>query len=80
MEVTRETFKGSRASTQNLILFDSINALHDKLDIFNDSCALNHKDIDDRIKKSGRTNKFISGGSGLFGGWLAVITSKLFGI
>ena len=79
MDVTRETFKGSDDATQNLILFDSIQDLGGKLDAFTAGCSKKHAKIDKDIKRSGNINKGISAGSGLFGGFLAVLMSKLFG-
>ena len=80
MEISRETFKVSDNSTQNLILFDSIKNLDEKLDVFNVGCDSKHDQLDGAIKRSGKVNKGISAGSGLFGGFLAVILSKLTGV
>ena len=78
MEVTRDTFREASPEAQNLILFDSIQNVSSKLDKFHGSCTNKHEDIDRRILRSGRANKAISGASGLFGGFLAVIFQKFF--
>jgi hypothetical protein len=80
METSRNTFEKADNSTQNLILFDSIVAVGDKLDSFNSNCENKHVKIDGAIKSSGRVNKAISSGSGLLGGFLAVAMSKIFGV
>jgi hypothetical protein len=80
MEISRDTFKGSDNATQNLILFDSILAIGDKLDSFNSNCENKHVKIDGDIKRSGRINKAMSSASGLIGGFLAVAMSKIFGV
>ena len=80
MEISRDTFKDSDNSTQNLILFDSIKDMCDKIDAFNSGCNSKHDQLDGAIKRSGKVNKGISAGSGLFGGFLAVILSKLTGV
>ncbi len=80
MEISRETFKESGNSAQNLILFDSIKSLGEKLDAFDVGHKDKHDQLDKDIKRSGRINKGISAGSGLFGGFLAVVTSKIFGL
>jgi hypothetical protein len=43
-------------------------------------CDSRHLEVDKKIVRSGKVNKGISAGTGLFGGWLAVITSKLLGM
>jgi hypothetical protein len=80
MEVTRDTFKGSDNGTQNLILFDSMMSLGEKLDSFNSSCENKHLKIETDIRRSGRINKATSAGSGFFGGFMAIIGSKFFGL
>jgi len=80
MDVSRETFKQSDNGTQNLILFDSIQSIGEKLDGFNSQCENKHVKIEADIKRSGKVNKGISAGSGLFGGFLAVVMSKFFGV
>jgi hypothetical protein len=80
MEIKRDTFKGSDNATQNLILYDSITAVGEKLDLFNSNCKIKHVKIDGDIRRSGRINKALSSGSGLMGGFLAVAMSKIFGI
>ena len=80
MEVSRETFRESDNSTQNLILFDSIQdivgSLKEKHAIHDEA----HSKLNSAVKRSGRINRATSAGSGLFGGFLAVIASKFFGI
>lgn len=80
MEIVRDTFKASDRDTQNLILFDSITAVGDKVDSLCSSCEVRHLKIDDDIRRSGRINKAVSSGSGLFGGFIAVVMSKVFGM
>lgn len=80
METSRNTFEKADNSTQNLILFDSIVAVGDKLDSFNSNCENKHVKIDGDIKRSGRVSKALSSGSGLIGGFLAVAMSKVFGV
>lgn len=80
MDISRETFKGSDRETQNLILFDTILGVYEKIDELNAGCEKKHTAIDIKIKKSGRINKVISGGGGLFGGFIATISSKMFGL
>jgi hypothetical protein len=80
MEITRDTFKTSDRDTQNLILYDSITAVGDKVDSLCSSCDQRHRRIDDDIRRSGRINKAISSGSGLIGGVIAFVTSKVFGM
>lgn len=80
MEVSRDTFKESDNATQNLILFDSISSVSLKLDAFNAGCDSKHTKIEADIKRSGRVNKGFSAGSGLIGGFLAVILSKFTGV
>lgn len=80
MEVSRETFKKADNSTQNLILFDSINDIVDSL---KEKHAIHddmHFKLNGAIRKSGKINRATSAGSGLLGGFLAVIASKIFGI
>jgi len=79
MEISRETFKESSVGAQNLILFDSINAIGQKLDAFNAGCDQKHDKIEGDIKRSGRINKGISAGTGLLGGFIAVLMSKIGG-
>ena len=80
MDVSRETFEQSDNSTQNLLLFDSLRNIDQKLDAFNAGCTSKHEKLDKDIVRSGRINKAISSGSGLLGGAFAVIASKVFGI
>jgi hypothetical protein len=80
MEVTRDTFKGSDNCTQNLILYDSINAIGIKLDSFNTSCENKHLLIETDIRRSGRINKATSAGSGFLSGFLTVLGSKFLGL
>ena len=79
MEVQRETFKEANNSTQNLILFDSIQDLCEKVDTFSSDHKLKHEKLDKGIKASGRINKALSAGSGLVGGFLAFFGSKFLG-
>ena len=79
MEVERETFKGADNSTQNLLLFDSIKSLCEKVDSFSAGCSAKHEKVDAAIVRSGRINKSVSAGSGLLGGFLAFFASKVFG-
>jgi hypothetical protein len=39
-----------------------------------------HDKLDKHIRSSGKVNKTISAGSGLLGGFIAVVSAKLFGI
>lgn len=79
MEVNRETFKGANNSTQNLILFDSILAVSEKLDGFNSECENKHTLIDTKLARSGKINKGITAATGLLGGFIAFFTSKIIG-
>ena len=79
MEVQRETFKEANNSTQNLILFDSIQGLCEKVDTFSQSHELKHEKLDNGIKTSGRINKALTVTSGLVGGFLAFFGSKFLG-
>jgi hypothetical protein len=80
MEISRETFKGSDNSTQNLTLFDSINALNHDMADRDARHQEKHDKLDKHIRSSGKVNKTISAGSGLLGGFIAVVSAKLFGI
>ena len=80
MEVSRETFKGSDGSTQNLILFDSIKDIGDTLTLRHAEHDDKHVNLDEAILRSGRVNRRISAGSGLFGGFLAALASRFFGL
>jgi len=80
MEVSRETFKGSDESTQNLILFDSIKDISDTLAQRHAEHDEKHVKLDECILKSGKVNRRISAGSGLFGGFLAALASRYFGL
>lgn len=80
MEISRETFKGSDGSTQNLILFDSIKGISDTLALRHAEHDEKHDKLDESISKSGKVNRRISAGSGLFGGFLAALASKYFGL
>lgn len=80
MEVSRETFRESDNSTQNLILFDSIKDIVDTLKEKHVIHDEKHLKIDRDIRRSGRINLAANSGSGLLGGFLAVIASKFFGI
>ena len=79
MNVERETFKGADNPTQNLILFDSIQNLCEKVDSFSSGCTGKHEKVDVAIARSGKVNKAVSAGSGLLGGFLAFFASKVFG-
>ena len=79
MEVKRETFKDANNSLQNLILFDSIQDLCEKVDTFSSDHKIKHEKLDKGIRTSGRVNKTISAGSGLLGGFLAFFGSKFLG-
>lgn len=79
MDVSRDTFEKSNNGTQNLLLFDSIQALHLKLDGFNSRCDIRHDEIDVKVARSGKLNRFISAGSGALSGFVAVIGSKFMG-
>ena len=79
MEVQRETFKGATNSTQNLLLYDSLQSLCDKVDSFSTEHKLKHEKLDKDIKRSGRINKAITATSGLLGGFLAFFGSKFLG-
>jgi hypothetical protein len=80
MEISRDTFEGSDNSTQNLILFDSIKSLDKCLKERDVSHRSEHDKQDQAIKASGKVNRRISAGSGLFGGFIAVVMSKIFGL
>ena len=80
MDVSRETFKGSDESTQNLILFDSIKDVSDILAQRHTEHDEVHAKLDCGILKSGKVNRRISAGSGLFGGFLAALASRYFGL
>jgi len=80
METSRETFEGADSSTQNLILFDSIKSLDDKICKRHAQHDQKHDELDKHVVKSGRINRATSAGSGLVGGFLAVVMSKIFGI
>jgi len=80
MEISRDTFKDSDNSTQNLILYDSIQDLCEKIDKKNICHDDEHLKLKRSISRSGKVNGTLSAGSGLFGGFLAVITSKIFGL
>jgi len=79
MEVKRETFKDANNSTQNLILFDSINGLCEQVDKFSTEHELKHVKLDKDIKRSGKINKAITATSGLMGGFIAFFGSKFLG-
>ena len=80
MDVTEKTFHRADPSTQNWLLFDSIQEMNKKLDGIDVRCEKKHTDVDEKISKAGKLNKGIAAGTGIFGGWLAVITSKVFGM
>ena len=80
MEASRETFKGADPDTQNLILFDSIKGLGDKICERHAQHDEKHDKLDKDIVKSGKVNRRTSAASGLVGGFLAVVVSKVFGI
>jgi len=79
MEVKRETFKEANNSTQNLILFDSIQGLCDKVDEFTTGHETRHDKLEKGVAASGKVNKAIAGGSGLLGGFIAFFSSKFLG-
>jgi uncharacterized membrane protein YjjP (DUF1212 family) len=79
MEVQRETFKDANNSTQNLILFDSIQGLCEQVDKFSTEHEIKHAKLDKSVKTSGRVNKALTVTSGLVGGFLAFFGSKFLG-
>jgi len=78
VDVSRETFKCSDGSTQNLILFDSILEVGNKLDAFHVTCESRHDCLDKKVATSGKINKAMAAGSGFLGGFIAVITGQFF--
>lgn len=78
MDVSRETFKQSDGDTRELILFDSILKVTQIVEGFSTNCAATHKEVDEKIRKSSRVNKAVSGGGGLIGGILSVLGLKIF--
>jgi uncharacterized membrane protein YjjP (DUF1212 family) len=79
MEVQRETFKEANNSTQNLILFDSIQGLCEQVNKFSTEHEIRHTKLDKSVKTSGRVNKALTVTSGLVGGFLAFFGSKYLG-
>jgi hypothetical protein len=79
MDLKRKTFEGANNSTQNLLLFDSIQGLCEKVDKFTVAHELKHEKLDKGIRASGRINKALTVTSGLVGGFLAFFGSKYLG-
>jgi len=80
MEISRETFKTSDRETQNLILFESIKGLDDKICKRHAQHDKAHEALDEGIAKGKKINRRVTASSGLLGGFLAVIISKLTGL
>lgn len=80
METSRKTFEGADKSTRDLILFDSIKGLEDKIVQRHTAHDIHHEKLNKDISKSGKVNRATSAGSGLVGGFLAVVMSKVFGL
>lgn len=76
MEVSRDTFKESDESTKQLILFDSIQEVSKQVGQFCNKCEETHDEVDLKIKKASRTNKYFSGAGGVIGGILSAISLK----
>ena len=80
MEISRETFKTSDQSTQNLILFESIMGLNKKICERHAQHDEKHDCLDKDIAKGKKINRRVTASSGLLGGFLAVVVSKIAGL
>jgi hypothetical protein len=80
MEISRETFKTSDQPTQNLILFESIKDLDETICKRHAQHDKAHKVLDEGMAKAKKINSRTTAASGLLGGFLAVIVSKLTGL
>jgi hypothetical protein len=80
MEISRETFKTSDRETQNLILFESIKGLDKKICERHAQHDEAHDVLNKDIAKGKKINRRVTASSGILGGFLAVILSKLTGL
>ena len=76
MDISRETFKISDGNARELILFDSIESLREEVLAYIEANEACHKDIRGEVRKVSRYNKYLSGGGGIIGGFLAALGFK----
>jgi hypothetical protein len=77
MEINRDTYTGADEKTRNLMTFDLLTGIHEKVDKLNIHYETHIGVCDKRFKKLENRKKIdaaLSGGAGLVGGFIAQVT------